>query len=366
MIPFRKTQLTEAPSVGAAPVLQWLQFINIKQLLVGSLLWCVLAALIMFGVLNVNAISQYASISLRYETPFSGQTAYQARQYSIEHSEDKAFWLTFWHETKLLFESEFNSVSAACILFSGDAALVWPAKYLDGTAPGVTDGSGCSVSSALAWALWGSSDVVGKTVDIGDETRFVRGVFESEDELALLSVRDEVRSQSFSAVELSGGPADPTRSDVISFARSSGLGAPDSVLMGTPASFAAALAALPLVILAIYGLALCIARLKTRPAALRLSLLFTLLVVAVSLPGLLDMLPGWMIPSRWSDFSFWGSLKNQIGDNFKEYLLLAPRLRDVAYKVLLLKQAGIAFLATGCAMAICFRWHGRRSKQHIM
>ena len=360
MTPFEKSLIAEPSSVEAGAVLRWFHFIDVKQFLLSSLLWCVLGVFLVFGALNANDVSQYSSVSLRYETPFSGQTAYQARQYSVEHSGDDAFWLTFWHEAKLLFESEFNSSSAVCIYFSGDAALVWPAQYLGGAAPGVTDGAGCSVSSALAWALWGSADVVGKTVDIGGETRIVRGVFEGEDELALLSVRDEVRSQSFTAAELSGGPSGPTRSDVTSFARSAGLGAPDIVLMGTPSSLAAALSALPLIILAVYGLSLCIARLRARPTALRLGLLVVLLGFAVLLPGLLDLAPGWLIPTRWSDFSFWGSLRDQIGGNLREYLVLTPRLRDVTYKVLLLKQAGIAFMATGCALSICFRWHARR------
>ena len=362
MIPFKRTLLAEPPSAEAAPVLQWFRNINIKQLIVGSLLWCVLSVLLALGALNVNAISQYPPISLRYDTPFSGQAAYQARVYSIEHSDEKPFWPTFWHETQLQVESEYGSIKTVCIFFSGDAALVWPAQYLGGTAPGVTDGIGCSVSSSLAWKLWGGSDIIGKTVEIDGVTRTVRGVFDGEDELVLVSVRDEATSQSFTAVELSGGPSDPTRSDAVSFARSAGLGAPDSVLMDTPASLAQMLAALPLFILAFYGLALCIARLKARPAALRLCLLLALLGVALFLPRLLDMLPGWMIPTRWSDFSFWGSFMDQIGDNLREYLVLRPRLRDVAYKVLLLKQAAIAFLATGCALSICFRWHGKRQR----
>jgi len=359
----------EPPPAEAAPVAQRLisAFLNrfkpgMGRMIVGSLLWCALAVFLLLGALNAGAISQYPSISLRYETPINGQAAYQARVYSIEHSEEKSFWPTYWHETRAQVESEYVSAKAACILFSGDAALVWPAQYLGGAAPGVTDGAGCSVSSALAWKLWGGNDVVGKTAEVDGEKRTVRGVFDGKDELLLVSVRDEATSQSFTAVELSGGPTDPTRSDAESFARLAGLGAPDSVLMGTPATLAEAMAELPLFILAFYGFALCVARLRARPAAFRLCLLLALLGSAFFLPSFLDKLPGWMIPTRWSDFSFWGSLSGQIGDNLREYLVLRPRLRDVAYKVLMLKQVGIAFLATACALSICFRWHANRRR----
>lgn len=331
--------------------------LNIKPLLFSAALWCLLAVLLVAGSGNLITLRRYSPVSLRYNSPVSGQDAYKARQYAIEHGGEGSFWLSFWHESKESFSGEFSKVDAVCIFYSGDASLVWPAGYLAGTAPGVTDGAGCVVSSALARAIWGDVDIVGKTVEVDGRTRIVRGVFQGEDLLALLSVRDEDTRQSYSAVELSGGPSAPARSDVESFIMAAGLGRPDSILMDTPAFFASVLAALPLVILAVYGFALCIIQLKKRPAAIRGVLFFALIGFAVLLPGLLDMLPGWMIPTRWSDFSFWGSLAKQTGENLREYFTLAPRLRDVAYKILLLKQAGISFISVCCALIICCRWH---------
>jgi len=357
LIPAKNKLPTETMLVEAAPSSQ--RRLLPKQLLIDALLLCALAAFLILGVVNVGALLRYPSISLRYSAPLSGQAAYQARQYSIEHSGDETFWPVFWHETQARFESENNSADAVCIMYSGDAALVFSAQYLMGAAPGVTDGAGCAVSSALAWDLWGGFDVAGKTVEVGGETRTVRGVFEGGDLLALVSVRDEDTSQGFTAVELSGGPADSTRSDVESFSRASGLGSPGSILMGTPTSVAAILAALPLAILAVYGLGLLVARMRSRPAALRGFLLLAFLGFAFMLPGLLDKLPGWVIPTRWSDFSFWGSLARQVGNDLREYFTLSPSLRDVAYKMLLLKQLGLAFVSTCLALSFCFRWHIR-------
>ena len=334
--------------------------INIKRLLTDALLWIAVAVFNVLGSANVNDLRQYPSISLRYETPFTGQAAYQARQYSIEHADEDSFWLTYWRQAKASFEGEYNTASATCIYFSGDASLVWPARYMSGGSPGVTDGSGCSVSSALAASLWGGTDVAGKSIEVGGETRTVRGVFEEEELLALVSVRDEDKTQSFTCVELSGGPDSPSRSDAESFVKSAGLGSPDSVLMGTFTSLATGLSALPLVILGFYALALCLVYLKSFPIALRGGLFLALIALAFLLPGILDTLPSWMIPTRWSDFSFWSGLFDQISGNLREYLLLTPKLRDVAYKTLLLKQILLAFPAVGCALSICFRWHGKR------
>ena len=291
----------------------------------------------------------------------SGAAAYRARQYAIEHSEENTFWPTFWIENTARFSIEFRKVTADCIIFSGDAALVRPAVYIAGGAPGVTDGAGCAVSAGLAWELWGDIDVVGKPVEIDGAQRYVRGVFDGAEPLALLSVRDEDKIQNFTAVELSGGPASPNRSDAAGFATAAGLGTPDSVLMGTPAFLAELMTFLPLGILVIYVLALCINVLKKRSAIMRRTLMFLLFLgAALLLPALLELLPDRVIPTRWSNFSFWGGLFGQMGENLREYLALSPSLRDVGYKALFFKQTGLVSVSAGLALSVCFRQQGKR------
>jgi len=341
-------------------------FSSMKRLFADAFLWCALAVLLAAGAANLAALRQYPSVSMRYEASINGQSALSARKYAIERGGDDVFWPTFWHETEALIESEYGKVSAACIFFSGDAALVWPARYLKGTPPGVTDDGGCALSSALARELWGSADVVGLTVETGDGARTVRGVFEGDDLVVLLCVHGEDTSQSFTAVELAAGPRHPTKSDAENFAAAAGLGKPDSVLMDTPALLAAAMGALPIVIIIIYGLAVCIGQMREYFAELKGALLFLVVIAfALLLPGLIDALPDWMIPTRWSDFSFWGALIRQIGGNLREYLTLAPRMRDVTYKILFIKQTGIAFLSACCALSICFRRHGRLRRDRL-
>jgi len=336
---------------------------DIKSTVVTALLWCLMAVLVVFGALNVSALRQYPSVSLRYKTPISGQAAYNARLYAARQSGDFVFWPTFWHETQAFFKNEYNSMTAVAILYSGDAALVWPARYLSGSAPGVTDGAGCAVSSALSRALWGGTDVVGKTVEADGDIRTVRGVFEGDEPLALLSVRDEDTSRNFSAVELTGGPSSPASSDAVSFAISAGLGSPDFILMGTATGLATVLALLPFLLLALYPIVFVILRLRTHPAVSRGILFLALMGFAIALPVLLGALPNRMIPTRWSDFSFWGAFAGQVGENLRQYLILEPKLRDVSYKVLFFRQVGVAFLSVVCALAVCFRWHFKRYAQ---
>lgn len=335
-----------------------------KALLVDIVLWCLFLALQAVGFSNALAARQYPPVSLRFAQPISGQTAYGARQYSIEHSEAASFWPTFWREDKITFSSEHARVNTDCISYSGNALLVWPAQYLTGTAPGVTDSVGCAISSALAWQLWGGIDVLGKTVEAGGENRIVRGVFEYSYPLALQSFAGEDVSQSWSAAEFSADLAGTARSDAENYAGASGLGRPDFILMGSwSAFFAAGMAILPLLIPLIYGLSQLFILFRKRSLFLQKLVLFLLLIgFAAGLPALLGALPPWLIPTRWSDFSFWSKLLEQVGGALREFLTAPAGLRDVESRLLLLKQIGITSLSACCSLSVCFRW-SMRNKQ---
>ena len=333
---------------------------KIQKLIVDALLWCALCVLLIVGFLNQGNIRRLSSVSLRYNTPISGQAAYAARQYSITRSDGSPYWPVFWNEHRASLTSEFKTASTDCISFSGDASTVWPAVYIIGATPGVTDSIGCVVSEALAWRLWGSFDVVGMPVKVDESERVIRGVFKGEDELALLPYRDEDTSQSWSAVDLVGGPADAVRADAENFAQAAGLGKPDYIIMNGSPSVAGALAALPLLILSCYGLAMIIVFIRKRFREARKPVFYIcLILIAVALPAALRALPAWLIPTRWSDFSFWSSLADQALSGMKEFLRATPQLRDVELRVLLIKQAGLMLPAVCIGLAICFRWHIR-------
>jgi len=312
-------------------------------------LWGVFGILFALGFRQANAIQQFSSASLRYNEPVSGQAAQRARQYSIENAE--TFWPTFWHEGTVELSVGMRTAQANAILFSGDAALVWQARYITGTAPSSVDGSGIAVSEALAHRLWGSTDIVGMSVYVDEKPRIVRGVFEGSTELALLSFHIEDTLQSWTAVELAGGNRNPTRSHAQSFATAAGLGTPDYILMGGAMAAARFMSVLPLLILAVYALVLIIRFIKKHYCAAVTPIIFLgLTIFAILLPLLLNILPAWIIPTHWSDFSFWFSLLNQASGNLREFLSVNPTLRDVELRMLLLGQAGIMVLSTCCAI----------------
>ena len=332
---------------------------------VDMLLWCLLCILIVQGLVCLDSIKRYSSASLRYDTPISGRDAYAARLFSIAHSDEGIFWPTFWNEYIASFSSELAVVDAGCIAFSGDAALVYPVVFVFGAAPGSNDGSGCAVSEMLAWRLWGGTDVVGMTVMINESERIVRGVFKGEWELALISFSNEGTAQDWSAAELSGGPDNFTRDDARSYAIASGLGNPAVILMGGQSLFAGIMMILPLIILAIYGISLAAGYAGKRFPTLRKFYPYLLMIaIAALMPIVLGMIPEWLIPTRWSDFTFWGSMLRQAASGLHEFLSAAPRSRDVELRLLIIKQAGIMLVSVCLSIAVCFRWQIRRGENY--
>jgi len=312
------------------------------------ILWCLLGVLLVAGLLESNTIGHFSRISLRYETPVSGVAAHRARQHSIAN--DNTFWPTFWREGMSDFSIGHTAAQSNFIAFSGDANLIWHAEYIMGSAPSSVDSIGIAVSEALAHRLWGSIDIVGMQVEVCDfETRTIRGVFRGSTYLALISFHIEDTTGYWSGVELSGGIPNPTRRDVENFTISSGLGPPDYVLTGGVATLARFMAIFPLLIIIPFAVVWVFRNLnitKTRFPFKKPVIFARLIIFAIFLPQLLDALPPWLIPTRWSDFAFWSNLISQAGAGILEFLSVNPMLIDVQLRIHILRQLIILFLST--------------------
>ena len=191
-------------------------------------------------------------------------------------------------------------------------------------------------------------------VYVGDTVRVVRGVFEGDMDLVLLPFHIEDTSQSFTAVELSGSNANPTRNSVESFAVASGLGTPNYILMSGPMSLVRFMAIFPLFIPGVYTLALLFRFMRKHYHVAGTIVFFTgIILLAIVLPIMLDAIPAWLIPTRWSDFAFWATLLGQARNGLREFLSAQPMLRDVELQIHLLRQAGIFMLAMCSGIMVC-------------
>ncbi|MCL2199651.1 MAG: hypothetical protein FWB80_12090 [Defluviitaleaceae bacterium] len=327
------------------------------------LTWGLLCILLVLGFREANAIGRFSPVSLRFNAPICGDTAFRARQFSIANYESGSFWPTFWNQDRAELTVGARTSHVNAISFSGDATLVWPSPYIAGNAPGAIDAHGIAISEALAHTLWGSTDIIGQQVYVNEETRTVRGIFRGTTNLALIPFHIEDTSQSWTAAELSGGISHPqrtpfarffpTRSDAESFAVSAGLGVPDYVIMGGALALARFMALLPVLVIAVYGVVRFVNTVSQKNAVVRsrfFASLMGLIAFALLLPFVLNALPPWLIPNQWSDFSFWSTLLQQANNSTREFLSVNPTLRDVELKIHLLRQGAI--VVTGTVLSV--------------
>lgn len=220
---------------------------------------------------------------------------------------------------------------AQVVFYSGDAAIVFPAVYIQGSAPGAVDVNGCAVSESIALDLFGSTDIVGQTLQIGDRNVQIRGVFQGQTNLAITAAQE---SDMLKNVELVGSPGGDLREMAVDYVTAAGLGTPDQICTGkTWGNFFVALCSIPLLVSALW-LLLVGFRISLRfPSWLRITIWFAVLFVfALLLPYLLGQIPSWLLPAQWSNLGFWPDLVNILNERLNETLSLVPTTRDVFAK----------------------------------
>ena len=258
----------------------------------------VLFLLLCFSFRQAAVIRDHAlSVSMRFSAPFAID---QASTFAAVWSEE---------------EGDVSGIGATVIRFAGDARLAFPAEWVCGAPPNDLMENACAVSTNLAWALYGGTEVTALPLQIGEETHTICGVFEHELPVLLLPGED-----GFTAAELY--PV-PNGTDLYRHARNcaaqAGLEDPAQILCGPEIGLFAGLLPWLCVILAAWPLASRIARGRHW---------VWLLAVLILLPAI----PDWCVPTRWSDTVFWDNLIHSLHSRFRDWLMLRPALRDLAVK----------------------------------
>ncbi len=234
-----------------------------------------------------------------------------------EQSDANAAGLTasLWGSEKSAVSSDFGRTvqDVTCVGFSGNARDCRPAAYTAGTAPGAV-GQQCALSSALAWALFGSEDIIGQTVTLGRADYVVCGVFTDKDAVLLYPAR-----AGFTRAALRGTSPDTPKADAEQWAAAARVG-PLTAIDNGPQSLwlARALCRLPAALAGVCLLAAVLRLAHGLPGLWRNIVYFALsLGFALLLPHFLASLPGWLVPARWSNFAFWGELWGKIANHIK-------------------------------------------------
>lgn len=235
---------------------------------------------------------------------------------------------SFWGQTTgtVTAEPTRRAEDVVCIAYCGSADDCLPVLYERGTAPGAV-GRQCAVSAGLAQQLFGSAEVTGLSVVYDRERYVVSGVFRAEDAVLLYP-----GTGGYTCAELRGVSADTPKADAEQWCAAAGLGTPQCIVYGPQRAWlAAVVSCLPLALCVLGGAFLLLCASLRWPALVRRGVCFAgALALACLLPVALQALPGWLIPARWSDFSFWERLAEQIRTADRAWQAAVRYWRDIA------------------------------------
>lgn len=313
--------------------------------LLAVLCFCLLQA--SFGTLEALR-ETYPGWSARYDAELTDSQVQTLKRYCVENAgETEDVWPAFWAEGKEIAGAFRGEKETAVFFYDGDPAKLFPVQFLSGSYPGELEENRCAVSAALSWFLWGSLDTVGQTLTSGGKNYTISGIFAQEN---FQVIRKGSQHTKWTAVDL---PAKKnfTREDLEQLLSAAGFPQPDNLVDGSGIySLTVLVSYAPLVFAALLALGLFFLtdRQGKKKRLKNWLLLGLLLLLGCAVPFLLQLVPVWLIPTKWSDFSFWSALGEKMQTYFSQWLRLVPAYRDVLAKQLLYAQA----LYTTCTLIL--------------
>lgn len=317
-------------------------------------LLCALGSAALAG--QVRELSQGAVVRWPEGEGVSPADLKRAERWAREDGEREGASLTLWQERPgeaLKRADGLHGASATVLEFIGSAEELWPGELEAGSYPAPEDKEGCAVDRALAEALWGTGEAVGREIVWSGRSYYVRGVLRGDAGVALF--------------QGGGATAQPYGNLLLRFRGGDASAQADALLRqnqwdgGTKLDLGLACWALELAAGLPAGL-LCLGVLVRLFRRLR-ALAGTRVLLAAYLPpalggaalalwaaGFPPYVPAQLIPTRWSDFDFWVRLASGRASEIRDYLALAPGARDARYWPLLLGGLLLALLA--CAFTV--------------
>lgn len=315
-----------------------------------------------------NASLTSSELSLRYNMHITAQQVAAARHYWDNPDLSADFVASYWYESpKDTLTTERATADTPVLYVDGDMAAVLAVDFVQGGYPSAIESRGLAMSEGLAWKLFGGTRVVGAEITWKGATYTVRGIFAGE-ELQLLAQIDAADGviEGFSAVELAGSPESEPRDAARAYVKSAGLPEPDVILSAQALpDLLWVIAWIPAVILIIWFVVRMLMLLHHVTFWKRqLTWLVVLFLLAFILPQMLSQLPGWIIPTSWSDFGHWSDFIKEINTRITDLLSVKPSLHDVQMRKLLILQVVLLTPALFAMVSAIRRWsvHMRRKE----
>lgn len=326
---------------------------------------------LMFAMFRTAADASLTSsaLSLRYDVPLTAQQVSAAKYYWENPDLSAEFTAAYWQESPSeTITTERATADAPVLYVDGDMSAVLAVDFVQGSYPSVLESRGLAMSEGLAWKLFGSTRVVGAELTWKGGTYTVRGIF-AGDELQMLAQIDAGDGviEGFSGIELAGSPESEPREAAQAYVKSAGLPEPNVILSAQSLpDLLWAIAWVPAVILIIWFVVRMVMLLHHVTFWKRqLTWLVVLFILAFILPQMLAQLPGWIIPTSWSDFGHWSDFFSEINTRITDWMSVKPSLHDVQLKRLLILQVVLLIPALFAMVSAIRRWSAYMRRKEI-
>lgn len=159
------------------------------------------------GLASAQKVSQLSDLAeLRYDKPEITINQLEKMLETEEESKEKTIdTMVAWQQTKgneLQNQVLQTSTKADVLEVYGNIRSLIPMNKLVGESLGVGDQEGIIISEPVAYELWGSMDVIGKTVVWNEKDYIVRGVLEEKSKLVITQAAGEAEEAYFSALRI--------------------------------------------------------------------------------------------------------------------------------------------------------------------
>lgn len=310
-------------------------------------------------ILLTGAAKQYAesvkdafpTVSLRLSSPLTADDYLHIQDSFQEGFPDVVRFAAWTQKEGIITNSSGDrGASTRIILFSGGDEIVWPQRFLNLGTRDNLQGRGCSVSTQLAYELFGSTHAAGLPFEFEDTVYSVQGVFEFSDPLLMIPVSPE-NDFLFDNLELFIRPGKEGGTIAQAFLRENGLDA-DAVVNGPELGAVLCLMSnLPVFFLWVSVFIALLWKLLKKQAQIQYQLETAsfLLLSLFLLFGTHTKIPASLIPTKWSDFSYWGRTALLYKERLMDLLSLNVTAKDLFFRMEFL--ALLVFLMLGMAVA---------------
>ncbi len=279
-----------------------------------------------------NLERTYTGISARLiDTAVSRKTLEEAIK---QTDADELFCTAAWTRSDESRQAESKlggNAKPRVVRVYGDMRQVAPMELISGTIPAEDDETGCLLDANSAQALFHSTDAIGAKVSLDEKQYTVRGVIKTYERVIML--RDD--RTTFENIEFSSQSTDGAKQLVETFLyRCGSTGEYAIVQNGMLARLTLAASWVPLWLALAYAAIQLVKRgWKTRGQATRSISYWVvgMVMVAILCYGLVQTAywPQSFLPTRWSDFAFWGKWAEACKAEAKTFALMTQTPKEI-------------------------------------